>query len=103
MESNMIEFIKKFDVELVQAGDQLQLTRCGIPLMCPYISRILVPGQMAGTMGINQASCGSHCAQFRLDVSYKDSVMVETCHANYEPVKIKSTENQAEKPSLLKL
>lgn len=100
----MKEFIKKFDVELVQAGDQLQLTRCGIPLMCPYVTRILVPGQMAGTMGINQASCGSHCAQFSLhESSKKGSVMVGTCQSHYPSVQLKSTENQAEKPSLLKL
>lgn len=32
------------------------------PLLCPYQTRILVPGRMAGTAEVNQATCNTSCA-----------------------------------------
>jgi len=50
-------------------GGELILTRAGKPLTCPHATRVVVPGQMAGTLNIIQSQCGTNCPLFDLSVS----------------------------------
>lgn len=42
------------------------LHRGDYPCICPFQSRILVPGRMAGTADINQPTCNELCPHFNV-------------------------------------
>jgi hypothetical protein len=65
--------------------DVWQLERNNKPLICPYQTRVLVPGRMAGTIDVNQATCNSNCAMFQIKINYSDeSVTVKLCNKSYD-------------------
>jgi hypothetical protein len=52
-------------IKETENGDVV-LTRNDRPLICPLATRLLTPGNMAGSLTMNQAVCGSHCALFKI-------------------------------------
>lgn len=53
------------------------------PAVCPYVTRLLVPGQIQGSANISGSTCGSHCALF--DVQPKGyKFIVGTCQTSME-------------------
>lgn len=63
------------------------LHRGDYPCICPFQSRILVPGRMARTADINQPTCNELCPHFEVNETLKaDPQMkwVGTCRGDYE-------------------
>lgn len=63
------------------------------PLLCPYQTRILVPGRMSGTAEVNQATCNTSCSL--MSISFGSTKQIITlCNGR----KIYSEQEQEEKP-----
>ena len=53
-----------FEIKLIRDQTNPEvviLTRAGQPLLCPYATRVLVPGNIAGSYGIDHKTCNSQC------------------------------------------
>jgi len=47
-------------------NDMAFLVRAGRPCICPYQTRLITAGAMAGTASINNAVCSSNCPLFEI-------------------------------------
>jgi hypothetical protein len=69
---------------LKKIQDHYVLMKGHHPAMCPYATRLLVPGKLQGTADLNQVSCTSGCALFSLKLSTKELIadVVSQDHAD---------------------
>lgn len=73
------------DLRLKKVNNNYVLTDAeGNPKICPYQARILVPGKISGTFGVDVAVCSSQCALFYKSKNFND---VKLCNGvTYENV-----------------
>ena len=72
------------ELHLKKSGNNMVLMRDDQPLMCPIATRMLTPGRMANSLDVNQATCGSHCALFKLWHNDKaDQWFAKLCHQEH--------------------
>jgi hypothetical protein len=72
------------ELHLKKSGNNMVLMRDDQPLMCPIATRMLIPGRMANSLDVNQATCGSHCALFKIwENEIADKVNVKLCHQEH--------------------
>jgi hypothetical protein len=77
------------------------LTRNDRPLICPVATRLLTPGNMAGSLTMNQAVCGSHCALFKIQEDFQNGCYdIYLCNNQYFH-NVETTEKQSKTPLIL--
>jgi hypothetical protein len=87
-------------IKETENGDMV-LTRNDRPLICPLATRLLTPGNMAGSLTMNQAVCGSHCALFKISHYLETGCYdVNLCNNQYF-FQVETTENQSKNPLIL--
>jgi hypothetical protein len=85
----------------VNENGDMVLTRNDRPLICPLATRLLTPGNMAGSLTMNQAVCGSHCALFKIFQDFETGCYdVNLCNNQYFH-RVKTIENQPETQLIL--
>ena len=87
-------------IKETENGDVV-LTRNDRPLICPLATRLLTPGNMAGSLTVNQAVCGSHCALFKISHDLETGCYyVNLCNNQYFH-HVEPTEKQPKTPLIL--
>jgi hypothetical protein len=87
-------------IKETENGDVV-LTRNDRPLICPLATRLLTPGNMAGSLTMNQAVCGSHCALFKISQDWETGCYdVNLCNNQYFH-QVETIENQSKTPLIL--
>lgn len=87
-------------IKATENGDVV-LTRNDRPLICPLATRLLTPGNMAGSLTMNQAVCGSHCALFKISQDWETGCYdVNLCNNQYFH-QVEPTEKQPKTPLIL--
>ncbi len=79
-------------MELLETNDPaILLTRNGKMLICPYSTRLIVPGTMAGTANVQQVPCSTVCPHFEIihfpkENTDKCRVVLNCCNTKYNGV-----------------
>lgn len=81
-------------------GDILLADEKGRPLTCPFQNGILIPGQLAGQIGLNRPPCGSQCSLFELSNSDIEGKIYLKKHCCEENEKLLSFEKLEKKGNL---
>lgn len=79
---------RKFEIIIDKQTGAEKLLMNGNPCICPFQTKLLVPGNIAGTVGLQEYQCTSNCQFFEYNANEK-TLGLRCSGVTYDPVEIK--------------